>query len=355
MKRFLLPLILSLLSGIQPVRAQIEVKAAPSETVELMNVMMSYTGENAFANPPHVLPEYKTFVDGWFAKHRDHSAIRYIATEIMEKGLMNRLETPATIGINSRIEQGAFVYTGDGEGWSDEVKKSFVHEVNKFYRDTDFGAFWQEAQNKYEPADIAFNEIIIPKMNGKWLSGFIPVEGARSYDITISYLCGGYNFGATKNGVPNPVVGIPYMEGRPPVWEDPMGVYMVSTAILHECLHPFCDPLTVKYYPGLEGPGEVIFPKIREQAGQAFYGSWRAVLSEALIRASVIASMRMDDSFAPYIGQHIGMDKNTGIFWVEELADLLSEYEANRDRYPTLDSFMPEVVRFYRKLTAEGA
>ncbi len=352
MKKLILSLVF--LAGAWTAAAQIEVTAAPSETVELMNVMMSYTGDSPFANPPYVQPDYKAFVDSWFAKHRDHSAIRFITTGIMENGLMNRLETPAEIGINSGIEQGAFVYTGNGEGWSDETRDEFVREVNKFYRDTGFDAFWHEAREKYEPINAAFRDVIIPKANIEWLNRFVPVDGARSYDLTFSYLCGAYNFGCSKNGVPNPVMGIPSIDGRPPIYEDPMGIYMCATALLHEYLHSFCNPLTDKHYAELKDPGEVVFPRIREQATQAFYGTWRSVLNEAFIRASVIAFMHSDDFFAPYIGQCAEMDKNTGIFWTGELAALLLEYEANRDRYPTLDSFMPRIVEFYEEISKQS-
>ena len=352
MKRWILTLVVWVIAW--PAAAQIEVEAAPSEAVELMNVVMSLTGDNPFANLPFVQPEYKAFVESRFTGHRDHSAVRFITTEIMGKGLMNRLETPAQIGVNSRIEQGAFVYTGNGEGWSDDVKNRFVSEVNNFYRDTGFDAFWREARERYDPITAAFRDVIIPRANIGWLSRFVPVDGARSYGLTLSYLCGAYNFGCTKDGAPNPVMGIPSIDGRPPIWEDQMGIYLCATALLHEYLHSFCNPLTDKYYSLLEGPGEVIYPKISEQTEQAFYGTWRSVLNEAFIRASVTAFMRSDDFFAPFIGQNTEMDNNTGIFWTGELADLLQEYEADRERYPSLDSFMPRIVEFYEQLSKQS-
>jgi hypothetical protein len=33
--------------------------------------------------------------------------------------------------------------------------------------------------------------------------------------------------------------------------------------------------------------------------------------------------------------------------WIQELSDLLGDYEAHRDRYPTLEAFAPRLVAFF--------
>ena len=38
----------------------------------------------------------------------------------------------------------------------------------------------------------------------------------------------------------------------------------------------------------------------------------------------------------------------------EELGDLLQEYERNRDKYPTFESFFPEVVTFLNEYANKG-
>jgi hypothetical protein len=36
-----------------------------------------------------------------------------------------------------------------------------------------------------------------------------------------------------------------------------------------------------------------------------------------------------------------------GFFWISSLVNCLGDYEKNRDKYPTLDSYMPVIVNFY--------
>ena len=44
----------------------------------------------------------------------------------------------------------------------------------------------------------------------------------------------------------------------------------------------------------------------------------------------------------------IGYQKGRGFLWTEELSNLLAEYEAHRDQYPTLEAFAPRLVAFFR-------
>ncbi len=344
MKRLLFVLVFWM--GAYPAAAQIEIEAAPSETVELMFVMMSLTGASQF-NPPHVLPEYKDFVDSWFAGHKNHSAIRFIVKTVFKE--RTDMVLPATIGVNSDIQNGEFVYTGNYYGWSEKTKERFEEEVNKFYNDTNFRAFWERARdNLYPSITRTFNNVIVPKLNSEWLDRFVPVEEKINYGLTLSLLSGAYNFGAVRSGVPNPVIGIWDMELISNPTEKTLEIYLPLT--VHEYLHAFCNPLIDKYYSELKRPGEVIFPKIARQMSRAHYGEWRIVLYESLVRASEIAFMKSDDFLSQFAESGIERNRRMGFYWIGELADLMSEYEASRDRYPTLDDFMPRIIDLYNEM-----
>jgi hypothetical protein len=44
----------------------------------------------------------------------------------------------------------------------------------------------------------------------------------------------------------------------------------------------------------------------------------------------------------------IAYQKGRGFLWTEELSNLLAQYEAHRDQYPTLEAFAPRLVDFFR-------
>ncbi|MCX6637139.1 MAG: hypothetical protein NT090_18950 [Acidobacteria bacterium] len=40
--------------------------------------------------------------------------------------------------------------------------------------------------------------------------------------------------------------------------------------------------------------------------------------------------------------------------WIEGLFDLLGKYEEDRQTYPALESFMPEVVNYFNEVAGPG-
>lgn len=41
-------------------------------------------------------------------------------------------------------------------------------------------------------------------------------------------------------------------------------------------------------------------------------------------------------------------EMSTGFYWIPELVECLQYYAANRDRYPTIKSYYPEIVMFFQ-------
>jgi hypothetical protein len=79
------------------------------------------------------------------------------------------------------------------------------------------------------------------------------------------------------------------------------------------------------------------------------YGSSQIMLYEFLVRASVIK----------YIADHfpevdikwlLWREVNNGFVWIEEIYRSFEIYEQNREKYPTLRDFMPEIVKILNQL-----
>ena len=50
------------------------------------------------------------------------------------------------------------------------------------------------------------------------------------------------------------------------------------------------------------------------------------------------------------IKEEILIQRGRKFLWIKELVDLLENYEQNRQKYPTLESFYPKIVAFYNNL-----
>jgi len=83
------------------------------------------------------------------------------------------------------------------------------------------------------------------------------------------------------------------------------------------------------------------------------YQSWRSLMYESAVRACVASYIR--NSFEPeYLQNYLDKEAGCGFVWTKELSNLLRTYEANRDKYPTFESFFPEFVTFLNEYSKES-
>ena len=71
---------------------------------------------------------------------------------------------------------------------------------------------------------------------------------------------------------------------------------------------------------------------------------------EILVRACVIRYYQEKNLDEDRIKHMIADEKSKGFLWIEELVNALSVYEKNRDKYPALKEFMPEIVKVQNNL-----
>ena len=76
------------------------------------------------------------------------------------------------------------------------------------------------------------------------------------------------------------------------------------------------------------------------------YSQWQTLMYESLVRACEVR-------YAYYLGEQLNAERNIknqvkkGFEWTGELSDELARYEDQKDRYPTLESYMPNLIKFF--------
>jgi hypothetical protein len=76
------------------------------------------------------------------------------------------------------------------------------------------------------------------------------------------------------------------------------------------------------------------------------YGDGHTLLCESLVRACTVRYVKQYQG-GEAAQQAIQSEKRKGFLWMQEMSDLLGEYEAHRDQYPTLEDFSPRLVTFF--------
>jgi hypothetical protein len=78
------------------------------------------------------------------------------------------------------------------------------------------------------------------------------------------------------------------------------------------------------------------------------YG-WMSMINESLVRATqarYVAATKGEEGLREFLAE----ERQRSWFWLDELASLFAQYEADRRTYPTLDAFMPRVVAYFDSL-----
>jgi len=94
--------------------------------------------------------------------------------------------------------------------------------------------------------------------------------------------------------------------------------------------------------------GERIFSVARSQMACQGCDSWVAMLNEALERAVAIKYAKDHKTKQAVVDDLIKQEKAKGIFWIEELVAELESRDRQRDKYPTLESYMPKLAEAYK-------
>jgi hypothetical protein len=103
-----------------------------------------------------------------------------------------------------------------------------------------------------------------------------------------------------------------------------------------------------KYMDRFEGFGKKFYDKYEKQMQNQAYGSWQTMMYESLVRVCEVRYAMATSG--PELAQHVADYQVTrGFVWTTEFSQLFDEYEQHRDKYPTLESFMPRIIEFFEE------
>ncbi len=120
----------------------------------------------------------------------------------------------------------------------------------------------------------------------------------------------------------------------------------ITELLVHEFGHSYTNSLVDKYGEQLEKAGKTLFACRQEEMKRQAYGTWDTMMRESVLRACGIRFALATQGEAA-ADKAAAYEEGQGFTWAGELAKCLQEYEDHRDRYPTLDAFMPKIVDFF--------
>jgi hypothetical protein len=325
---------------------------AVDERTELMSIVFRLAGAAEYMN--NDIKTYSDSIDIYFKPHKDDEVIKFAK----KLSLLNHVHYDAvmSMAIHMEIDHGIIKLKNNvkqnslDHRWGNKGDE-FVLLLNKFYLESDFHKFYTAHNQLYALAERRFAEIITTT-DLTWFERFFGYKPEGTCNLIISLTNGGGNYG-TKVQYDNGNEDLFSIMGS---WEtDSLGfpVYssVIAETIIHEFCHSFCNQLGAKYYPEMKRVADKFYKLVQDNMEKQAYGSSLTMLNEILVRACVIRYFHAHEAKEMKIKKMTGSEQACGFIWISELVDAMAQYEFARKDYPTLDAYMPQIVKLQNSLS----
>lgn len=317
--------------------------------VELLSVVFRLAGNPEYNRSR--INGYTRDVDEYFLAHRGHPVIAR-ARELRRlhgvsydapMSLAIHLKDVRTLAL--RVPLQPFPDTLDAR-WRQADLPAFLDLLADFVAKTRFEDFLQARQDLFDKAARQVRRTLAGQGRLEWFDAFFGRTSPIDLRFVLGMLNGGSCYGtrivADTGQEAYCILGIwnSDNEGVPR-----LGHEAIPT-IVHEFGHSYVNPIVDRHLALFEPAGKPLFERHAERMRRQAYGHWPTVIRESVLRACVVRYLHATVGEKAARDQ-VAQEAKNGFAWVGELADLLAEYERQRDRYPTFEAFVPRMTQFF--------
>jgi hypothetical protein len=230
--------------------------------------------------------------------------------------------------------------------WTVKGCSSFLVAARRFVKDSGFNDFMAKHRALYQTTESRLQELLDQEAHLEWFRDFFGEKPNVAFTVIPGMLNGGCCYGAHFRAAGGQelfcMLGVwqTDAEGLPVFTRD-----MVGT-VVHEFGHSYANPLIDRHWDELRAPAQILYKPVAQKMRSQAYGEPATMLRESLVRACGVRYARQYEG-TKAAAEAIRREKSRGFLWIQELSDLLGDYEAHRDRYPTLEAFAPRLVAFF--------
>ncbi|BBM85389.1 DUF4932 domain-containing protein [Candidatus Uabimicrobium amorphum] len=320
--------------------------------VELLSIAFRLADSREYNSK--AFPKYVNNIEKHFFKHKNHKLIFFIKNVLRKKGI----SFDAVMSMAVRISQPPEIkllpdIKNIDERWEKDDIQKFVLLLKDFYMEADCETFFRDNKALYEIASQRLGKVY-QQLDLDWYSNFYGCPPKGKFVIVCGLGNGGGNYGpsVTVNGQET----LYAIMGTWKVDEAGIPEYPIKQCfptLLHEFNHSFVNPLVIEYKQALEKSGKIIFPYVEKKMKSRAYGKWTTMYFESIVRACVIQYLKDHGFDKDYVRKRVNYEVGSGFLWTPKLLVELEKYVQNREKYSTLESFLPKLVKFFDKLAAD--
>lgn len=318
-----------------------------SETVELIGLVFRLAGAPEYSEC--AVESVANSADNYFAAFKEHEAV-----ELAKRYRKTSFGYDAITGYGIQLvfnEEGRLIFDKDYlEGsnssfdrWSYNQKYKMLAALNDFYVVSNFLEWFHSLQAEKEMALAAFKANT--NLDYEWFDTFYGKKNKLATRIILSFMIGFHNNGVSMKRsdgahLLSPVIGSFYTYGQ--------GIYFGGNdaLLVHEFSHPYCNPLIDANWDSMKSKAEAVYSKVADKMTSQAYGRPQTMMYETLVRACTIRYLISHHGLtANQIEAQIHNEEVRGFVMVRTLVKTLEKREEQADKYSTLASFMPEVIK----------
>lgn len=331
--------------------SRVKLEARVDPRVELMSLIFRLAGNPEY-NQPNGESPYTDDTERQFGPFREHPVV------MMAKDLRNRnsVSYDAVMSIALHIEDIETFAERipfdqsperlDGR-WPVDRSREFLKLARDFVEKSDFRGFFEDHEELYEEVTARMERLLDKRDYVKWFDGYFGARPGATFHVIVGMLNGPCNYGSGirfPGGTEEitPVMGTwKFDKDGIPIFDD-----SIVGTIVHEFCHTYTNPFVDRYAAQLQPAGTRIFPRVSKIMKSQAYGNWKTMMYESFVRSCVVRYTASEDG-ADAATRAIRHEQGRGFYWIEEMSEVLAEFEESRDRYPTFDDFMPQIIEFF--------
>jgi hypothetical protein len=317
--------------------------------VELISLIFRLAGNPEYSQGK--VASYNADADRQFGSFRDHVVVKLARQLRQTRGVSYDACMSLAVHVNNVDELQLLVPLqpwpeGLDQRWTAESVSNFLAAARQFVKDTSFQGFIQQHRALYTNTTARL-EALLKDAHPDWFHSYFGERPQAVFTATAGMLNGGSCYGSRCHDA----AGREQLYCILGVWKtDRDGLpefdsEMLST-VVHEFCHSYANAIVDRHQDELAAAGARLYQPVANQMRSQAYGNPQTLLRESLVRACTVRYQQQYNG-ADAARKEIGLNQSRGFRWTGALSDLLAEYEAQRDRYPTLESFAPRLVAFF--------
>lgn len=230
----------------------------------------------------------------------------------------------------------------------------FATLLRQFYVEADCETFFKQQRKLYKEASKRLDQLC-QQVDIEWYERFFGQQFDGRFVVIAALGNGTSNYGFSITSADGKkdvyaVLGAWEMDGAgTPAY--PPRKYL--STLTHEFNHSFVNPIVNKHWDELAKPASTIFPRVQGILATQAYEMPEIMLDEALVRAAAIKYQADHGVDSITLRKLEECELSCGFLNMSGLVAELQAYDRNRVTYPTFDSYVPEIVRFYQAI-ADG-